>query len=105
MYVHLLEWFMMYQKQFDSVYYTCNNGNKHIKLSPPSNHPSLIFIFKLPIQIRTLANGQWRLDNKGLDKQTNTCFLQVTIGAKTQCLSKDIRGGRGYTLLAEESIV
>ena len=62
-------------------------------LSPPSSHPSLIFIFILTIQISTLANGQRRLDNKGLDKQTNTCLLQVNIGAKTQCLSKEIGVG------------
>ena len=29
----------------------------------------------------------------GVDKQTNTCFLQVNIGAKTQCLSKEIGVG------------
>ena len=29
----------------------------------------------------------------GLDKQTNTCFLQVNIGAKTQCLFKEIGVG------------
>ena len=62
-------------------------------MSPPSNHPSLIFIFELTIQIRTVANGQWRSDNEGLDRQTNTCFLQVNIGAKTQCLSKEIGVG------------
>ena len=32
---------------------------------------------------------------QGLDKQTNTCFLQVYIGAKTQCLSKEIGVGVG----------
>ena len=28
------------------------------ELSPPSNHPSLVFIFILTIQISTLANSQ-----------------------------------------------
>ena len=30
---------------------------------------------------------------RGYDKQTNTCLLQVNIGANTQCLSKEIGVG------------
>ena len=70
------------------------------QLSPPSNHPSFNIHFILTIQISTLANGQWRLDNMWV-RQTNQHMLFT---GKYRCLSKEIGVGVAIPLLAEESI-
>ena len=40
-----------------------------------------------------MVNDNDGYTTRGLDKQTNTCFLRENIGAKTLCLSKDIGVG------------